>query len=281
MILARRRIALWVEERDGEPAVNPILRETLRACDAAGARTRVLVPERHAVDAADPARSLGAVDLILLKSATAFALSCALAMEAAGVRSLNAARATVRAHDKAAVVGYLAAAGLPVPPTFLHVPPATSEHDPPGAWIAKPTYGVHGAGLVRGASFAGARDQPGASSGTLVVDDGTRLLQAWIGGQDPDTKVYVAGDRSFAGVKRSTPTSYRSDDIAPIELDEAAAAIVRATGDALGLRCYGVDLRYEAGRPVIIDANPFPGYRGFPGAAAALFAEIERALGPS
>ncbi len=51
-----------------------------------------------------------------------------------------------------------------------------------------------------------------------------------------------------------------------------------AVGEALKLRCFGVDLRFLDGRPVIIDANPFPGYRGFPDAVPALRGEIERAL---
>jgi hypothetical protein len=39
-----------------------------------------------------------------------------------------------------------------------------------------------------------------------------------------------------------------------------------------------VDLRFESGRPVIIDANPFPGYRGFPEAVGTLRAEVEWVL---
>jgi hypothetical protein len=54
--------------------------------------------------------------------------------------------------------------------------------------------------------------------------------------------------------------------------------MVLAAGETLGLRCFGLDLRYEGGRPTIIDANPFPGYRGFPEAVPALRSEIERSL---
>jgi glutathione synthase/RimK-type ligase-like ATP-grasp enzyme len=277
--VAGRRIALWVEARDSRPAVNPVLRALLKECEAAGATVEVVVPETRIVDAGDPARALGA-DLVLLKSATTFALSCATAVEAAGVRSLNAARATLRANDKAAVIARLAAAGVPVPRTYLSATTTAAAGDEAGAWVSKPTRGVHGRGVLRSPTFAGARDAPAVDDAgpVLVVDDGTRLLQPWIGGASVDTKVYVAGEECFAGAKAFDATSFASDEIATTALDETTAAIVRAAGEALDLRCYGIDLRWEDGRAIVVDANPFPGYRGFLAAVPALLAEIERAL---
>ena len=112
-----------------------------------------------------------------------------------------------------------------------------------------------------------------------VVDDGTRLVQRAVGKEgEADIKVYVAGEMLFAGTKTFSATSYTNNDIAEQQLDEHTVAIVRAVGPALGLRCYGVDLRMDGDTPTIIDANPFPGYRGFPGAIPALRAEIERTL---
>jgi ribosomal protein S6--L-glutamate ligase len=65
--------------------------------------------------------------------------------------------------------------------------------------------------------------------------------------------------------------------VRPVELDTEQRDIVRAAGEALGLRLFGVDLRADAGAPVVIDVNPFPGFRGFPEAMPALLAEIDRA----
>ena len=116
--LQGRSIELWVEARDGVPAVNPVMQALLDGLEAARAKTTVRVPEHEIVD---PRRLLSQQlpDLVLLKSATTLALSWAMADETAGVRFLNTASATVRAHDKAATVARLAAAGLPVPSTFL------------------------------------------------------------------------------------------------------------------------------------------------------------------
>jgi ribosomal protein S6--L-glutamate ligase len=111
------------------------------------------------------------------------------------------------------------------------------------------------------------------------VDDATRLVQQRVGGADEDDlKIYVAGEHYFAGTKRFHAASFATDQVEPAALDARLVRLVRAAGDALDLRCWGLDVRFEHGQPLVIDANPFPGYRGFPAAVPALRAEIERAL---
>ena len=279
--LRGRRIELWVEARDGVAAVNPVIQALLDEIETAGAATAVRVPEHEIVD---PRHLLGArqPDLVLLKSATTLALSLAIADEAAGVRFLNSARATISAHDKAATVARLAAAGLPVPATFL-VAAAAPDAVPAsaGGWVVKPVRGVHGHGVSVHANIAAAVGSLASSPRVAgyVVDDGTRLVQRQVGGEgQPDVKVYVTGETIFAGAKRFSTTSYTSNLVTEQALDRRTAEVVRAVGPALGLRCFGVDLRLDGADPYIIDANPFPGYRGFPGAIAALFIEIRQAL---
>jgi glutathione synthase/RimK-type ligase-like ATP-grasp enzyme len=285
--LAGRRIELWVEARDGDAAVNSVMRALLDDLAAAGALVSVRVPEHEVVDAGQ-ALTLRA-DLVLLKTATTLGLSLAVADEAAGCCFLNPAWATLRAHDKAGTAARLAAAGLPVPMSFLHAPAAADEvtmvraSRAAGAWVSKPARGVHGQGVAVHATLAAALEQiaaqdPGARA-PYLVDDGTWLLQSRIGSRnEPDSKVYVAGEALFAGLKAFGPGSFARDDIEPCALSRAATEVVRAAGEALGLRCFGVDLRFERGSPVIVDANPFPGYRGFPAAVPALRSEVERAL---
>jgi ribosomal protein S6--L-glutamate ligase len=281
--LSRKHIELWVEARGVVPAINPIMRVLVQDLEASGAMVDVRVPEHEVVD---PRSLLDASppDLVLLKSATTLSLSLALADESLGVKFLNGARDTLRAHDKAATVARLAAAGLPVPETFL-VQPGTNGKVPPsgagGAWVAKPTRGVHGRGVAVYPEFPAAFDA-GATledDGSYVVDDGTRLLQRRIGGPEDDVKVYVAGERIFAGFKTFGPESYAANEIEAMTLDARTEEMIQAVGEALNLRLFGVDLRFEDGEPVIIDANPLPGYRGFREAIPALRAEIERALG--
>jgi ribosomal protein S6--L-glutamate ligase len=280
--LAGRRIELWVEARGGVAAINPVMRTLVQELEAAGAMADVRVPEHEVVD---PENMLDAPppDLVLLKTATTLSLSLALADETHGARFLNSARDTMRVHDKAATVARLAAAGLPVPETFLLQPGANGEVPPSGAggmWVAKPTRGVHGRGVGVHPEFPAALDTLATlgDGGSYVVDDGTRLVQRMVGGAEEDVKVYVAGERLFAGFKPFGPKSYAADEIVAVALDAQTEEMIHAVGEALGLRLFGVDLRFEDGQPVVIDANPFPGYRGFPDAALALRAEIERAL---
>ena len=277
--LSQRRIELWVEARDGAPAVNPIMQTLLDELIFAGAEVSVRVPEHEITD---PGRMThGPPDLILLKSATTLALTLAVAEEIQGVTFLNGARPTLRAHDKAATVARLAAAGLPVPETYLFESGVGCElPEACGGWVVKPARGVHGLGVGFHQDLTAALAAPTVldSGESYVVDDGTRLVQRRIGGDEPDVKVYVAGDRCFAGSKPFGPASYATDLITPLDLDPGVVEVVRAAGEVLGLHCFGVDLRLQDGSPVIIDANPFPGYRGFPEAVPALQSEIERVL---
>jgi ribosomal protein S6--L-glutamate ligase len=110
-----------------------------------------------------------------------------------------------------------------------------------------------------------------------LVDDGTRIVQRQVGGSEPDLKVYVAGDQVFAASKAFSSASFSSDEVVPVELDPVQQDIVRAAGQVLGLRLFGVDLRLDGGAAVVIDINPFPGFRGFPAAVPALLAEVDRA----
>jgi ribosomal protein S6--L-glutamate ligase len=275
MSVAGRSIELWVEARDGRPAVNPVLRAVLRRLEQDGARTIVRVPEQEVLEPSELA-----ADLVLLKSATSLALSTALGASRR-LRFLNDAAATVRAHDKAAALAALAAAGLPVPETQLVELGTRAEHAATaadGAWIAKPVRGVHGHGVVPVPSYADAIASLGAATPPpSIADDGARLVQRRVGG-GADLKVYVAGARIFAVRKEFGPRSFETDEVADIDLGHDLHAIVRAAGAALSLTLYGVDLRLDGRDAVIVDVNPFPGYRGLPAAAPALRREIEKAV---
>lgn len=277
--LAGRRIELWVEARGGTPAVNPVMEGLLEELARAGASTVVRVPEHEVIDVDQGDR--GRPDLVLLKTVAAVALAAAVADEASGGRFLNSADATWRSHDKAYAAARMAAAGLPVPRTMLATTGTTLTAPPngTGGWVSKPVYGVHGRAVEMHDRFPAGLGSDGddPDEPSFVADDGVRLLQPIVG-DGPDTKVYVAGGRCFVAAKHFAPESFTSNDIAPASLDDDEIEMVRGVGRALDLACYGVDLRRHDGRLIIVDANPFPGYRGFPHAVPALLAEIERAL---
>lgn len=267
------RVELWVEERGGAPAVNPVMRSLLESLRSAGAAVAVRVPEREP--------DAGVADVVLLKTPTTIALALAAVAEAAGARVVNPAGATRAVVDKAFALARLAAVGVPVPETHLWQPGPPSVRGPEGdGWVSKPVLGWHGHGvrLHDTAAAALAPDGPAATVPGALADDGTRLLQRRVGGAEPDVKVYVAGEQVFAAEKAFDADSFTRDAHVPVALDAATVDVVRAAGSAFGLRLFGVDLRRGPAGAVVIDVNPFPGYRGFPAAAAALAAEVAPVL---
>jgi glutathione synthase/RimK-type ligase-like ATP-grasp enzyme len=177
---------------------------------------------------------------------------------------------------------------VPVPASYLIDPEGRSGDDggtDPNAadtgagWVSKPVFGWHGTGVRFHERLTDALAAGGTAPAELgwLVDDGTRLVQRRVGSDEPDLKVYAAGERLFAAAKAFSPASFASDEVRPVELDSGQRDIVRAAGEALGLRLFGVDLRLDQGAAVVIDVNPFPGFRGFPAAVPALVAEVERA----
>ena len=275
---ANRRIELWVEARDGEPAVNPVMTTLLGALRSDGADVHVRVSEWEVTE---PEDTTPPPDLVLLKTATTLGMSRAIADEARGVRFVNRADASLKTHDKAATVARLADAGLPVPLTFLTVAGAEALLAPPdvqGAWFVKPTRGVHGYGVLKHPGFPISSASAVPAAGATVIDDGTRLVQASVGNDAPDVKVYVAGASIFAGRKQFRSGSFLRDEIDDVVLDPATTDLVRSVGEALALTIFGVDLRLDEGVWFVIDANPFPGFRGFPDAVLPLHAEVTKAL---
>jgi len=279
--LAGRRIELWVESRDGAPAVNPIMQTLIDRLHVDGVTTTVRAPDREMIDVDELGwRPSTVPDLILLKSATSVALAMAVAAEASGVQCLNHAFPTLRAHDKAATVARLHAAGLPVPATTLVQPTSPGRPpDPDGRWVSKPVRGIHGRGVQFHESFPLRIDVDTAVNDSCVADDGTFIVQRRIGAEEPDVKVYVADRCCFVATKSFHATSFQSDQLQRRVLDAASTELVLAVGDTLDLPCFGIDLRSDDNDElVIIDANPFPGYRGCPDAVSALRREVERAL---
>src|SRR3954452_9470456 len=234
MSVTGARIELWVQEREGSPALSAVLRALVSDLQVRGARVELVLPER---DMLDPRRT-SRPDLVLLRTTTTMGLAIAQGYEATGVRFLNGARETVRAHRPATVSKVLAHAGVAVPLTFA----------------------AAGAVERRGLRPAAVATLPQRAS---VLDFDRRR-------QRPGIRVYVAGEALFAARKRISALTCMGPRTEPVALDERAAATARSASTALGLRLVGLDMLYEAGHPIVTDAEPLPGFHGFPTAVAAL-----------
>ena len=107
------------------------------------------------------------------------------------------------------------------------------------------------------------------------------IVQDFVAGDGWDIKLWVIDERLFAA-RRRTPleaNAAKTDFIIPSsDIPEQWRHIVLEIGHVFDLRLYGVDLLLTEQEPMIIDVNAFPGFRGVPGADAALVALVERLL---
>ena len=209
-------------------------------------------------------------DVVLLKSRTPQARQVARTAERAGSLVVNSPAATEAALDRAATADALERAGVPAPRSWSV--PALRDLAADGAALPWP--------LVVKSRTSSRRDL------VRLIGDRTQLLELlpeW--GDEPvvaqefatndgfDIKVWVIGTDLSAARRRSALESIdkSSDELLdPAGLPEDWTRTARDAGAALGLRLYGVDLLITGGRPVVVDINPFPGFRGAQGPADSL-----------
>jgi ribosomal protein S6--L-glutamate ligase len=213
-------------------------------------------------------------DVVLLKSRTPEARRVALTAERAGTLVVNPPAATTTALDRAATADALDRAGVPAPRSWSV--PALRDLAVDGA--------ADGAALpwplVVKSRTSSRRDLVRLVSSPVELAE---LLPEW--GEEPvvaqefaandgfDIKVWVIGADLSAARRRSALESVdkSSDELLdPADLPEDWIRAARDAGAALGLQLYGVDLLITEGRPVVVDINPFPGFRGAHGPAESL-----------
>ena len=201
-------------------------------------------------------------DVVLLKSRTPEARQVARTAEHAGSLVVNSPAATATALDRAATAEALDRAGVPAPRSWSV--PALRDLAEDGASLPWP--------LVVKSRTSSRRDLVRlVSSREELVE----LLPEW--GDEPvvaqefaandgfDIKVWVIGADLSAARRRSALESVdksRDELLDPATLPEDWIRAARGAGAALGLQLYGVDLLITGGRPVVVDVNPFPGFRG-------------------
>jgi ribosomal protein S6--L-glutamate ligase len=213
-------------------------------------------------------------DVVLLKSRTPEARRVARSAERAGSLVLNPPAATSTALDRAATAQALDRAGVPAPRSWSV--PALRDLDadgaPDGTALPWP--------LVVKSRTSSRRDLVRlVSSRTELVEllsewgDEAVVAQEFAPNDGFDIKVWVIGADLSAARRRSALESIdKSSDehLDPADLPEDWIRTARDAGAALDLQLYGVDLLITGGRPVVVDINPFPGFRGARGPADSL-----------
>jgi ribosomal protein S6--L-glutamate ligase len=247
---------------NGTPRVSSLTNEIIDRLVDRDVLVDLIIPEDRLLDIADVRAQH---DLYVLKSETLMALSLAGALTVSGAVVVNNFRSCNLTRDKIAATAVLAAAGVPVPPSWATgrralLQPLLAEGP---IWL-KPRCGRGGTGVSRVV-------EPSSLSGQDAVTDIYGLpvpifTQREVPSDGRDLKVFVAGSHVWA-VKRQFPahtTQEKMGTAVTLASDVQEAAL--KCGKVLGLELYGVDFLVAEGRFYVVDVNAFPGYKGAAGA---------------
>jgi len=213
-------------------------------------------------------------DLYVLKDKSDLGLSVAGALHVLGATLLNSYPVSLMLRDKIVTSRALHAAGIPTPETFvaartLDFAPLLRE----GPLVVKPFRSSRGRD-ERVVRFVDEFPEP-------AVAGEPAFAQRYLPHDGPDLKLYAIGAELF-GVERQWPAvTYEQKLGKPIRLTPDLVAILERCREALGLHLFGVDVIRSRGRPYVVDASSFPGFKGAPDAetrlARFLFGAAERA----
>lgn len=191
-------------------------------------------------------------------------LRSARALEKAGIRCCNRISATTTLQDRGLTTQRLVDAGLPVPATgrVATWTEAVAQADGKPA-VVKSKDGGAGRGLNVLIDATG-------SLPPLPPFPGPYIVQEYVPSDGQDHKLYVAGDQTRGLLTRRTPGQSAPTVGLPFVVGAELAAIAQGVRQALELDIFGVDVLYGPSGPVIVDVNPFPGFRNIPEAPRLL-----------
>ena len=228
-----------------------------------GCHVEVIDPDAGPVD-------LGAVqtdaDVYVLKSGTEAALSFAGVLHARGARVVNPYPVAAACRDKVVQTHVLAAAGVPVPQSWMTVDPKSLQAElSAGPLILKDPRGSQGRGL----EIVHDRDRLAALPGGTPW-----LAMRYHRPEGQDLKLYRIGDEVF-GVERIFPARTYAQKLGrPYAVSAGLRDIVLRCGDAFGISVYGVDVIRSEGRHWVVDMSSFPGFKGVPAAGRRIIDHV-------
>ena len=228
---------------------------------------------KHVVVAVDAATSFATddelrdVDVALLKAHSPAAISLARRLQQLGAEVVNSADPTEQVLDRIRMAEVAQHAGLPFASTVLAGVLADLEAGAvPYPLIVKSQISS------RHDLVAAVDNEVGLSALTVRWADEPVIVQRKIQNDGWDHKVWVAGERTFYGRRRSPIDGAvgQAEERTLDDLGETAHELSRAVGEAYDLSVFGVDFLFTSEGPIIVDVNAFPGFRGMTGAADAI-----------
>jgi ribosomal protein S6--L-glutamate ligase len=255
------RIAFFlVRHRAGRRS--PIMPAVIRLLSQRGAAVDLIYPDEGCTL---PSSARVEHDLYVLKAKTPAALRLAESLHERGAATLNPYPVTALCRDKIETTRVLAAAGVPVPPTYVELDPRRLVPLlADGPLIVKPYRGSQGRGVRVVRSAEALEAATAVSAGDPV------MAQRYLPPEGPDHKMYRIGGSYFC-VRRPWPPRTYADKLGePAEPDARLRELTLRCGTAIGSDLYGADVIISGGQPYVVDLSSFPGFKGVPDAAARL-----------
>ncbi|GLW70908.1 hypothetical protein Kpho02_32070 [Kitasatospora phosalacinea] len=255
--MGHMRFCFLVEEHYRNDGMPLAVVEHLRAV---GHRVDVLRPGADLLDLAKLVRS-GKHDAWVLKTVSGGpGLGLLESAAAAGLTTVNDARAIRPVRDKAQAAVVAALHGLPMPRTWAAADPAAFAAIGARRYplVVKPADGSSGRAVhlvERPEQLAGL---------TAPADGGLLIAQPYVRNDGCDLKVYCAGGEFFA-TRRTSPLHPHLPAVErPVPLPREVAALAAQVGEVFGLDLYGLDVLLGPDGPVVVDVNDFPSFRQVP-----------------
>ncbi len=233
---------------------------------------RMLAERGVAVDVIHP--SDGAIDLstvrvehdlYVLKHTKGLALSIAGALHAQGATIVNPYPVTVALGDRIIASRMLQVAGVPTPDTYIARPPSRlAPLVDEGPLVVKPYQGSE--------TFAVRVVRNVAELDAVPAGKEPVFAQRYHPAEGRDRKIYAIGGRLF-GVRKVFPAKTEEEKHGePFTPTPELCEIASRCGRAFGIDLYGVDIVESEGKPLVVDMNSMPGFKGVPDAPAHLAA---------
>lgn len=239
-----------------------------------GHEVETLTPQRSVTPLQQLASRARACDAVVLKTlSNGPGLVLLEAVAAAGVLTINDARAIRPVRDKTVAAAVALRNGIPFPTTYFaascELLVLVPHNDYP--LVVKPNYGCGGRSihLVHGPDELRALVP-------LLEKEGFVLAQPYVANAGFDLKVYSIGGVVYGTIQRSTLHPDVDVPERAVPIDPAVERLVRTIGEVFGLDLFGVDLLETSSGWVVVDVNDFPSFSLIPDAAALVAEAMER-----
>jgi glutathione synthase/RimK-type ligase-like ATP-grasp enzyme len=262
----------FIVEDDYRDDVMPL---AVAACLVArGHQVDTLTPQHSVTPLRELASRSRACDAVVLKTlSNGPGLVLLEAAAAAGVPTINDARAIRPVRDKAVAAAVALRRGIPFPTTYFAASSELLPLVPPDDFplVVKPNYGWGGRSIHVAHDPDDLRELV-----PQLQNEGFVLAQPYVANPGFDIKVYSIGRAVYATVQRSPLHPEVDVPERAVSVDPELEQLVHSIGDVFGLDLFGVDVLETPTGWVVVDVNDFPSFSLIPDAADLVADVMER-----